>query len=413
MKKYRSWKSCDSECIEIDQNNSDMTKPVILNIMDSSLVDLDTKGVLSSVPRLYNPDGAWSRVLHFTPHAVDLKLAPQLARHKIELYAHPVSGLSPLKALRTSLRMWRTIKSEKVNLVRGRLPYLGSLMGVIAARLRGIPFVVSLGGDNRIVQEKNQSYNYNSKKISYLMEWLVLRLASSIIVPNRYTQKYVGTIIGEKRAEKKCARIPWLSDPIEKLASQTKCKDKFNIQPDTRLVLIVGFLNQYKFTDILFQMLTLMKETGELDKENLQFVFCGDGPLREEGEALFSDSLSVKFLGWTPRDDVHWLMRKAEIVLIPMSGFVLLEAASLGKPVITSNVEWHGEMVKNNQTGLIVAPHDSSAWKRALGQMLDDPKKAEAMGESLEAIFWADYSPQHSIDAEIELYQRLIGQSNQ
>lgn len=390
-----------------------MTKPVILNIMDSSLVDLDTKGVLSSVPRLYNPDGAWSRVLHFTPHAQDLKLAPQLARYNIELYAHPVSGLSPLKAVRTSLRMWRTIKSEKVDLVRGRLPYLGSLMGVIAARLRRVPFVVSLGGDNRIVQEKNQSYNYNSKKISYLMEWLVLRLASSIIVPNRYTQRYVGTIIGERRAEKKCVRIPWLSDPIEKSVSKAKSEDKFGVHPDTRLVLIVGFLNQYKFTDILFQMLSLMKEAGELDKEKLQFIFCGDGPLREEGEALFSDSTSVKFLGWTPREDVQSLMRKAEIVLIPMSGFVLLEAASLGKPVITSNVEWHGEMVKNNQTGLIVAPHDPNAWKQALGQMLNDPKKAKIMGKNLETTFWADYSPQQSINAEIELYRRLIGQSSQ
>jgi glycosyltransferase involved in cell wall biosynthesis len=389
----------------------DMQKPVILNIMDSSLKDLEAKGVIDSVPRLYNPDSAFRRVLHFTPHQQDEELASWLEQSDIELFVHPVSGLSPIKAVKTAARMWRVIKERKVDLVRGRLPYLGSLMGVIAARLRGRPFVVSLGGDNRIVQDRNKVYNYHSKLISFGMEALVLRLAHRIIVPNQYTLAYVAKIIGHKPAKDKCVQIPWLSDPIEKTESDPQALSNTNIDPESDLVVIVGFLNRYKFTDVIFDMLEKFLATTQHSEKPLQFVFCGDGPLREDGETRFANSPNVIFLGWTHRTLVYALMRRARIVLIPMSGFVLLEAASLGKAVITSNIEWHTEMIVDGETGRAVMPDSASAWLGALRWMLEHSSESQAMGEQLEALYWREYDPSHTIAAERALYDELIGKS--
>ena len=379
--------------------------------MDSSLKDLEAKGVIDSVPRLYNPNSAFQRVLHFTPHQQDVELASWLEQSDIELFIHPVSGLSPIKAAKTAARMWRVIKEHKVDLVRGRLPYLGSLMGVIAARLRGRPFVVSLGGDNRIVQDRNKVYNYHSKFISFRMEALVLRLAHKVIVPNLYTLDYVGKIIGDKSAKDKCAQIPWLSDPIEKMEPDPKALDDARVNPEIDLVVIVGFLNRYKFTDVIFDMLKKFQATNQKSEKSLQFVFCGDGPLREDGETRFANSPNVIFLGWTPRKLVQALMRRARVVLIPMSGFVLLEAASLGKPVITSNIEWHTEMIVDGETGLAVTPDNSSAWLTALRWILEHSNESQAMGEKLEALYWREYDPSHTIAAELALYGELIRKS--
>lgn len=383
-------------------------KPIILNIMDSSLKDLEEKGVIDSVPRLYNPNGAFQCVLHFTPHERDQDLASWLAGYGIELFVHKAVALSPLKIVRAMIKMWQTIKDRKVDLVRGRLPYLGSFMGVVAARLTGRPFVVSLGGDNRIVQERNNVYNYHSKLISYSMESLVLRLATRIIVPNRYTQEYVSKIIGRRRATDKCVRIPWLSDPIEKDERNVNALEDVAIKSGRDIVLIVGFLNRYKFTDVIFDMLDMYFTENAATKNSPQFVFCGDGPLRDEGIARFSDRDDVIFLGWTHKTVVQALLRRAQIVLIPMSGFVLLEAASLGKPVITSNIEWHTEMVVDGETGMAVTPHEAAEWLRALCWMLTHENERQALGGRLEALYWKEYDPSHSMAAERALYDSLI-----
>jgi len=380
----------------------------IANFMDSSLMDLEKKGVLANVPDIYNPDCTYASVFHFTPHEQDIGLSEYFAPQGIKIIHHPSAWLSPVRFFRSLRQAIRLFQSEKIDIVRGRLPYLGSLVGVFAARLCGLPFVVSLGGDNRIVQERNRSYNYNSRTISYGMEWLVLKLAHRIIVPNRYTQTYVENIIG-RRSASKCAHIPWLSTPIiESVDTDEAAMAKLELPSNSAIIPIVGFLNPYKFTDVLFDAIDgLNLETA--DGRKVCFCFCGDGPLREEGEARFAGRPDVKFLGWQASAVVHTLLRRAEMVLIPMSGFVLLEAASIGKPVVTSNVEWHTEMVEDGQSGLAVDPHDPQAWRSAIGRMLADTAQASAMGGRLKELYWREYAPQRCKDAEVDLYLSMTG----
>lgn len=381
---------------------------IIANFMDSSLKDLETKGVLSSAPEIYNPRKHFDRVLHFTPHAGDLALQPLFDEWHVTLIHYPAAYLGPIKILKAAFQIWRRMKKERVDLVRGRLPYLGSLIACLCARLQKLPFVVSLGGDNRIVQERNGTYNYNSRLISYAMEWLVLKLALRIIAPNQFTKSYVEGIIGKHGADCKCVIIPWISTPIpESVDSPPNIFKKLDIPSTSAIVPIIGFLNAYKYADVLFDALdglNLQTKNGQ----KVIFCFCGDGPLRPEGEKRFSKATHVRFFGWQERSIVHALLRHAEFVLIPMSGNVLMEAASIGKPVITSEVEWHSELVINRKSGLVVDPHEPSTWRRAINEMLASPNLAKQMGEQLKQRYWADYAPDRSIDLEFDLYKRLI-----
>ncbi len=378
----------------------------IANFMDSSLRDLAAKGVLGNVAELYNPGDSFETVFHFTPHEEDLSLHDHFASHRIRLIHHPSAWLSPVRFFRSLRQTIRLIRAEGIGLVRGRLPYLGSLIGCIAARLCGVPFVVSLGGDNRIAQERNHSYHYKSKTISYGMEWLVLKVANKIIVPNQFTRAYVERIIG-RRGAAKCAHIPWPSVPLRETADDDdETLNPLALPQGAAIVPIIGFLNPYKFTDILFEALCGQTfETG--DRRPVHFYFCGDGPLRETGEARFRGQSNVTFLGWQDSSVVHALLRRSEFVLIPMSGLVLLEAASIGKPVVTSNVEWHSEMIEDSRTGLTVDPYEPESWRQAIGRMLANVTDASAMGDHLKKLYWKEYAPQRSKDAEIDLYLSL------
>lgn len=386
---------------------------VIANFMDSSLQDLEKKGVFETIGEIYNPNKQFKRVLHFTPHLKDRSVADRLSDYNIEIWTHDIGWLRPRRLLPEIWRLSKVFRQEKVSLVRGRLPYLGSLIGCLAARIVGIPSVVSLGGDNRIVQERNNSYAFNSIFVSYFIEWLVLKLAKAIIVPNQYTKRYVEKICGERTA-KKCACIPWLSKPVlesvaqERLACQPAKAVSGLLNRNLPFILIVGFLNRYKYTDVLFDMLADFVDQDLSGDARPHFVFCGDGPLREDGENRFAMRSDIHFLGWTSQADIHALMREAKIVLVPMSGFVLLEASSIGKPVITSDVEWHQEIITNGKTGTVVEPTDRKAWASAIRDMIQNPEHAMQMGSELKKRYWDEYAPQFAIQKEADLYQSLV-----
>jgi glycosyltransferase involved in cell wall biosynthesis len=381
---------------------------IIANFMDSSLLDLKRKGVLDAIPETYNPGRAYERVIHYTPHPRDIEVSDALRDHHIELNVHHVGGLQPLKFVRAVSQIWLRLGRDRVDLVRGRLPYLGSLMGAIAARLRGVPFVVSLGGDNRIPQESDGFY-YSNRTVSYAIEEAVLRLARRIIVPNRYTLDYVARVIGERAARKRCVVIGWLSQPVPEFSPEDDVRlAKAAVPLDRPIIPIIGFVNRYKLSHVLFEVLEQGSFVDSAGR-TVTFCFAGDGPLREEGERRLSGRADVLFLGWQQKPVVQALLRRAAVVAIPMSGFVLLEAASLGKPVVTSSIEWHGELVESGVSGLLVNPIDPIAWRAAIAQLLANPVAAADMGVKIKAAYWKNHSPEACQSAEHRLYEQLTG----
>jgi len=384
---------------------------VVANFMDSSLLDLRVKGVFESIAQAYNPEDCYARVIHFTPHDKDRELAAELAGHKIEIVVHDVVAIQPRKMLRALATVWRLFRREGVDLVRGRLPYMGSLLGGIVARLSGIPFVVSLGGDNRIVQERNKSFYLGSRFLSYGIERLVLSLADRIIVPNRYTGDYVTRIVGTAESERKCVLIPWISPPLaERASDDAAVLAELGIDERIYLIPVIGFVNRYKFCDVLFDALGDDALTTA-DGRRVQVCFVGDGPLRAEGEQRFADRPDVRFLGWQPRQTVHALLRRADTVLIPMSGFVLLEAASIGKTVIAGSLEWHGEVIHDGETGYLVDPTRPEAWRAAIDQAAASPEQGAAMGARLRDLYDRTLAPTVSVAREHALYEELTGKT--
>lgn len=379
---------------------------VLANFMDSSLLGLERKGNLSSVPDLYNPQKIFSEVIHYTPHAEDLRLQNYFAAWNIRIVAHGLYWPRPFALASAVTAIAKEMRRARVRIVRGRLPYLGSLLGCLAARLVGVPSVVSLGGDNRLGQIASNTFHYNSRMISFGMENLVLRLCDQIIAPNQFTKAYVRKIIGSARMESKCTVVPWRCERIlEKDPRGPNVRNIFGFSHDSHIIPIIGFINRYKYSHVLFEC--FQRRPPVMDPP-VVFVFCGDGPLRAEGEARFSGRSDIRFIGWQQRPVVHALVREAAGVLVPMSGFVLLEAASVGKPVITSLTEWHGELVEDNVSGLLVDPGDAAAWDSAIRRLTGDRDSAIRWGRELRRRFESDYSPEVTTEREISLYRRLV-----
>lgn len=110
---------------------------------------------------------------------------------------------------------------------------------------------------------------------------------------------------------------------------------------------------------------------------------AGDGDRREEIERLARGS-GVELLG--ERSDVPALLEAADVFALssraealPMS---VLEAMARGLPVVAPDLGGTSDAVVDGETGLLVAPGDSSALARALVRLAREPQRARRMGEA-------------------------------
>lgn len=87
------------------------------------------------------------------------------------------------------------------------------------------------------------------------------------------------------------------------------------------------------------------------------------------------------------QEAVACLLARAAICVQPSLaesfGLAVIEAAACGTPVAASMVGGHGEIITDNETGLLFPPCDSEAIASALDRLLSDPPFADGLATSL------------------------------
>jgi glycosyltransferase involved in cell wall biosynthesis len=91
----------------------------------------------------------------------------------------------------------------------------------------------------------------------------------------------------------------------------------------------------------------------------------------------------VEWLGEV--DDVRSVVRSADVMVLPSyyregTPRSLLEAASMEKPIITTDSVGCREVVENGVTGLLVPPRDVDKLTEAMAYMIDNPNERVRMG---------------------------------
>ena len=96
--------------------------------------------------------------------------------------------------------------------------------------------------------------------------------------------------------------------------------------------------------------------------------------------------LSVTYLGHLDYDAIDEQFRQSDIVTIPSQwpeplGAVALEAMSAGAAVIASNAGGLNDTLVHDHNGLHVDPYDITAWATAITSLLQDPARANRLGQ--------------------------------
>jgi glycosyltransferase involved in cell wall biosynthesis len=111
-----------------------------------------------------------------------------------------------------------------------------------------------------------------------------------------------------------------------------------------------------------------------------------------------------------PRNDVVALLAMSDIFVLPTyyrEGIprVLLEAAALGLPLVTTDMPGCREVVKPGENGLLVPHRNVGALVLAVTELLDSPARRTAMGRAGQATVRREFSLQLVADQYGEVYQ--------
>jgi glycosyltransferase involved in cell wall biosynthesis len=176
-------------------------------------------------------------------------------------------------------------------------------------------------------------------------------------------------------------------------------------------VLSVGRLHWKKGHEFGLQAVRALVDAGV----EVEYRILGDGPHRESILFAIHDlglERHVELPGARRADDVRDAMRWADVCLHPAisEGFCVsvIEAQSMGLPVVCTDADGLGENVAHGETGFVVARRDAAALTERLLELAADPALRERMGAAAVARAHERFGFERQLDELETLYHAAL-----
>ena len=152
-----------------------------------------------------------------------------------------------------------------------------------------------------------------------------------------------------------------------KIKSKLQLREKYNILPNTKVLLSIARLVERKNHKAVILALKSIIES----KPDILYLIVGDGEYREPLELLVKENnltRNTRFIGKVDNKTKDEIYSLSDIFLLPGKkietdfegfGVSFIEAQSYGLPVIAGNTGGEGEAILDNQTGFIVDNDDN------------------------------------------------------
>jgi glycosyltransferase involved in cell wall biosynthesis len=297
--------------------------------------------------------------------------------------------VSPLDDARACFALARIFRAERPRIVHAFDTKAG-VWGCLAARLAGVPSAVgTVNGLGFLFRSDTWRQRLLSK--SYQALQALACAASSATVFQNPDDARVFVAAGMARREK-VVLVPGSGVRTDRLdparfppEARAELRATLGLEPtDVAVIMVTRVIRSKGVLDLLAAARTL-----RATRPRVRFVLVGaDEP--ESMDRLSEPELESlrRELIWTgARSDVPALLAAADVMAFP-SGYgegiprVLLEAASMALPIVTTDSPGCREVVVPGVNGCLVPIGDVDALAGALRRLADDPPLRERFGEN-------------------------------
>ena len=209
-----------------------------------------------------------------------------------------------------------------------------------------------------------------------------------------------------------CGLIPFREYTEEE---KKNVRERFRFPEHVQIIASVGHLSSDKDRTTLLEALHLLDEMEGVPE--MLCVIVGDGEQRDMLLKTCTElglQRKVRFLG--ALTDVEALLNVSEFGCISSVRdggvlYVILEAASLGKPFVATNVGGIPEFVIPGETGILVPPRNPRALADGILRLLKDKQMVTYLGASAKKRYQEVHGLDHFLDQVLAVYKRVIAGS--
>ena len=183
--------------------------------------------------------------------------------------------------------------------------------------------------------------------------------------------------------------------------------------PGLPVVLFTGRLLWDKGLQELVEASRLLKKDGIRCRVVIVGVPDPENPNSVSEETVRAWQMEGIIEWWGLRNDMPKVLSLSAIVVLPSyrEGVpkFLLEAASAGRPIITTDVPGCRETVVQGENGLLVPPRDPVALSRAIRTLVCNSNLRKEMGIRSREIAVSGFSEERIIEETLNVYRTLLG----
>lgn len=315
-------------------------------------------------------------------------------------------NINPIFDLAGFLKLYFLFQKEKFDIVHTHTAKAG-ILGRLAAHFAHVPKIVHTSHGHNF-------YGYFGRVLSHficLIERLAANFTEHIVCLTELEKKDLITFKITDEAKITIVHTVFETEKYRKLNPEEKSakKKELRIGQDEIIVGMVGRLEPIKGPRYFIEAAQLIANKFK----NVSFIVVGEGSLRKELEIQVEKAKlteKVTFTGW--RDDAVEIMNILDMLVLPSLneavGLVLIEAQSLGIPVIASCVGGIPEVVEDGKTGILVKAEDAQELKEAIEEIINNKEKRENMARQAEIYVKNKFKAQDFIKQISEIYEGKV-----
>ena len=300
-------------------------------------------------------------------------LLKYINKKKVKLIRLPVQSKNPLLILINSIILIFLIMFLNINIVhaRSRAPAWSCL---IATKFTRRKFVTTFHG----------TYNFNSNLKKFYNSVMVrsdLVIAGSNFIFSHIKENYSKYLNYKKKflVIFRGINTDYFNPKLIKDSDKKLLKKKWKIEDEKKVILLPGRLTSWKGQEMFIEAISLLKKNYA--DINFVAVILGNDQGRKiykkkldrlveqhrlKNEIIFIDHLELIPIAYEISDVVVSSSTQPEAF-----GRVSVEAQSMEKPIIASNIGGSNETIINEKTGFLFEAGDSKKLSEKLGEILN------------------------------------------
>jgi glycosyltransferase involved in cell wall biosynthesis len=319
-----------------------------------------------------------------------------------------------LSQLSLGIGLFKLTKKYSPAVVRAEDPYMNGILALLFSLIYRCPLIIGVWGNPGAIRAHTRKplmpRLFRTIYLEEIVERFTLRRATRVLIQNEDNRTFV-LGCGVHRAQTALFRISNALDKCHRVAPELR----FSGTPDllelgirkSHVLICISRLEKLKLVDhFLFTVRELVCRNLDVDA-----LVVGDGPDLERLKQI-SDALGIRprvyFCGNRDQEWISRVLGSVQVVIAPLAGRALGEAALAGAAVVAYDIDWHSEIIEDGVSGRIVPYLDHSALAIATEELILDPPRANEFGKNLRKKALELLDNNSAINAQRETYDEVL-----